>query len=66
MERNIGFIGRLLRILLGMVLLYLAIKHGKKLGKKPAVFLAVSGFLSVVQGYRGFCVLRKLGIATIF
>lgn len=66
MERNIGFIGRLLRILLGMVLLYLAIKHGKKLGKKPAIVIAISGFLVVVQGYRGFCLLRKLGITTMF
>lgn len=68
MQKNIGIVGRLLRLLLGMVLLYLAWRLARREGggaaRKLALGLGIAGFVSVAQGYFGVCMLRSLGMKT--
>jgi Na+/glutamate symporter len=62
--KNISMIGRLLRIIFGIVMIMMAVKNAEKMGKKAMLMLIIAGFIGICQGYTGFCILRKLGIST--
>jgi hypothetical protein len=69
MERNIGMFGRLVRILLGMAVIFFAIKMARDNGntsKKFIVVMVTLGFLGIIQGYNGVCVAKKLGLPIPF
>ncbi len=67
MGKNIGVIGRLIRIIIGMVMIYMAIKIAtEQKRKKPACYLALFGFIGILQGYNGVCVVKKLGLPIPF
>lgn len=68
MEKNISLVGRLIRILLGMLLLFVAYKLMKNKDgavlRKLAVALGIGGFVAIAQGYFGVCLARTLGLKT--
>ena len=67
MEKNLGIVGRIFRIVLGMALLWAAFKLARKegrLAKRGALGLALAGFFALAQGWHGVCLLRTLGVKT--